>query len=97
MTSLSENKIHKIGRIDQIVRDYFDVHPLETSIPAKDLMPLFIEKGIFLKDHRNGLPIRALLRDLDREDKLPLLTHVHVVRNAINRNWYFVSMPSVTK
>jgi hypothetical protein len=91
---LSEKKIHKIGRIDQIVRDYFDAHPSLKEIAAKELMPLFIEKGIFLKNHRDGLPIRNLLRDLDAKNKLHLLTHVKVDRKVSNRNWYF-SKPSL--
>lgn len=91
MPTLSEKKHHKIGRIDQIVRDYLEVHPTLQQVPAKELMPLFIEKGIFLKNHRNGLPIRSLLRDLDKDDKLTLLKHVKVVRNEVNRNWYFVA------
>jgi len=91
MIPLSEKKIHKIGRIDQIVRDYFLGHPDQKEILAKELMPLFIEKGIFFKNHRDGLPIRSLLRHLDQDNKLSLLKHVQVVRHAVNRNWYFQS------
>ena len=86
---LSEHKIHRIGRIDQIVRDYFDAHPSLTEIPAKDLMPLFIEKGVFTIAHRNDLPIREILRELDSTNKLHLLKHVKVARKLKNRGWYF--------
>jgi hypothetical protein len=87
---LTEHKIHKIGRIDQLVRDYFDSHPSIAEIPAKDLMSMFVAKGIFNKDYsRSGLPIRNLLRELDELNKLHLLRHCKVVRNRINRNWYF--------
>ena len=86
---MSEKKIHKIGRIDQIVRDYFEANPSLKEIAAKDLMPLFIKKGVFLKDHHDGLPISKLLRELDAENKLHLLRFVKVDRKAINRNWYF--------
>lgn len=86
---LSENKIHRIGRIDQIVRDYFLAHPSLTEIPAKDLMPLFIEKDIFTTNHRNDLPIREILRELDSTNKLHLLKHVKVARKLKNRGWYF--------
>jgi hypothetical protein len=95
MLTLSEKRMHKIGRIDQIVRDYFLTHPDQKEVLAKDLMPLFIEKSIFFKDQRGGLPIRTLLRQLDRENKLLLLEHVRVVRHAVNRNWYFKSDTSV--
>jgi hypothetical protein len=87
---LTEKTIHKAGRIDQIVRDYFKNNPSVKQVLAKDLMQLFVDKGIFNKDYsRPGLPIRNLLRLLDAENKLSLLTHCKVVRNAVNRNWYF--------
>jgi len=87
--TFSEKKLHKIGRIDQIVRDYFADNPGVTEIPAKDLMKTFLDKGIFFKNQRDGLPIRKLLRDLDKEKKLHLLKHIKVVRHPVNRNWYF--------
>ena len=89
---MTTNKIHKIGRIDQVVRDYFESNKSIVEIPAKNLMPLFIEKGIFNKDHRNGLPIRNILRELEAENKLDLITNAKVIRNTINRNWYFKSI-----
>lgn len=91
---LSEKKIHRVGRIDQAVRDYFEMNPSLKEIPAKDLMPLFIKKGIFIKDHHQGLPIRNLLAELDDANKLYLLHYVKVDRKQINRNWFF-SKPSL--
>jgi hypothetical protein len=91
-TSFSEKKLHKIGRIDQIVRDYFSANKSVNERLAKDLMPLFIEKGIFLKDERNGLPIRKVLRELDAAGKLNLLKHVKVIRKDVTRNWYFTGI-----
>ena len=90
----SEKKIHRIGRIDQIVRDYFDENPSSKEIAAKDLMPLFIKKGVFKKDNKEGKPIRDLLRELDEAGKLHLLRYIKVDRKVINRNWYF-SKPSL--
>jgi len=88
---LSEKKIHKIGRIDQVVRDYFDAKPSLKEIAAKDMMPVFVKKGIFKKDNKEGKPIRDLLRELDAANKLYLLRHVKVDRKVINRNWYFTN------
>ncbi len=89
---LSEKTIHKVGRIDQVVRDYFASNPSIKEIAAKDLMPEFIKKKIFPKDYlRPGLPIRNILRALDAENKLSLLVHSKVVRNKVNRNWYFIN------
>ncbi|WP_199535555.1 hypothetical protein [Rhodohalobacter sp. SW132] len=59
-------------------------------IPAKDLMPEFIEAGIYNKDHRNGLPIRNDLRELDEKGELNSIPFVHVIRKNVNRNWYFI-------
>lgn len=81
--------MYKIGRIDQIVRDYFDANRSVREVAAKDLMSLFIQKGIFLKDHRNGFPIRYLLDQPDTGNKLHLLKHGKVIRREVNRNWYF--------
>lgn len=89
MVSLSEKKIHKAGRIDQVVRDYFEKNKSVEEIPAKNLMKTFIEKGIFLKDQKDGKPIRDFLRELDAAGKLSLLKHVKVIRKDINRGWYF--------
>jgi hypothetical protein len=89
LPTLSEKKIHKIGRIDQVVRDYFEDNKSVTETLAKDLMFLFIQKGIFLKDEKDGLPIRKLLRELDALNKLSLLKHINVVRKNKNSNWYF--------
>ena len=94
LSMLSEKKIHRIGRIDQIVRDYFEANPSLNEIAAKDLMPLFIKKGIFPKNYDDGFPIRNLLRELDAENKLHLLQLVKVDRKVVNRNWYF-SKPSL--
>lgn len=88
---LSEKTIHKVGRIDQVIRDYFASNPAINEIAAKDLMPEFVKKKVFAKDYsRPGLPIRNILRKLDAENKLDLLLHCKVVRKTINRNWYFV-------
>jgi hypothetical protein len=91
---MTTQDIHLAGRIDQIVRDYFSANPDKESILAKDLMPIFVAKGVFAKDYREGLPIRNLLRILDQENQLNLLVHCSVKRNQINRNWFFVKQLS---
>lgn len=80
----------KILLVNLVVQQYFKKHPRETKIPAKDLMSEFIENGIFPKDHRNGLPIRKLLRDLDKENQLRAVPFAFAERGAANTNWYFV-------
>ena len=55
----------------------------------KDLMDGLIKKGFFKKDHRNGLPLRNILRELDQENELYLIPQVRVDRKERNRFWYF--------
>ena len=86
----SEKQIHKIDRIDQVIRDYFEAHPFLIEIPAKELMPIFLQKGIFYRNDQAGLPICNLLRGLNKENRLSLLKSAKVIRHAVNRNWYFV-------
>ena len=85
----SEKKLHRIDRLDKIIKDFFEENPHINAIAAKDLMPLFIKKGIFLQDHRNGFPIRILLNELNREKKLQLFRYTKVVRHADESAWYF--------
>ncbi|HMU46472.1 MAG TPA: hypothetical protein PKC72_08900 [Chitinophagaceae bacterium] len=87
---MKEKRIHLVGRIDQIVRDYFEKNKSVKEIMAKDLMPLLIKKGIFKKDHRKGLPIRKILRELDTDNKSYLIKNLRVEQKSINRNWYFI-------
>ncbi len=86
---MENHTIHLAGRIDQIVRDYFAVNRKVDIELAKNLMPLFIMKGIFAKDHRAGKPIRDFIRLLDENDALHLIPYCKVIRKAKNRNWYF--------
>jgi hypothetical protein len=87
---LSEKKLHKIARIDQVVNDYFQQHPAMKEVAAKELMPNFIAQGVFFKDQKRGAAIRDLLRRLNSDGKLHLLRYCKVVRKEVNKNWYFV-------
>lgn len=80
---------NKIRLINQVLTDYFNNNKSVSQIPAKDMMPYFIQAGIFIKDEKNGLPIRKLLRALDKNNQLSLIPFVYADRKAINTNWYF--------
>lgn len=82
--------IQKIEKINQVVDEYFANNPSVDKVQAKDLMPLFIKAGIFTQDQREGLPIRRVLRELDKDDKLDLMSCVYPERKNVNTNWYFV-------
>lgn len=81
-------KTIEIIQISKDIQDYLEKELLKDTKP-KNLMPMLIEKGYFNKDHREGLPLREILRDLDSRNKLYLIPQVRVDRKEVNRNWFF--------
>lgn len=81
--------MEKINQIKLVLREYFELNKSVSIIPAKDMMPYFILAGIFPADHRNGLPIRNVLRRLDNKNQLHLIPFVYAERKEANTNWYF--------
>jgi len=84
--------LEKINTINKVVTNYFKANPTISKILAKELMPDFIKAGIFNKDHKEGLPIRNILRDLDKQKQLALLPHILAERKKVNTNWYFIKI-----
>lgn len=80
----------KLNTINQVIETYFEKNTSLTIVPAKKLMPDFISAGIFAKDHKNGLPIRKILRELDSTNELQLIPFVYAERNEQNTYWYFI-------
>jgi len=81
--------MEKLKLINSTVEDYFSKNKSVILVPAKDLMPEFISAGIFISDSKNGLPIRKVLRDLDKKNSLHLVPQVYADRKTANVNWYF--------
>ena len=79
----------KVPKINKVIKQFFDQNPSVDKIPAKDLMAEFIKAGVFIKDHRNGLPIRKVLRALDEENELDRIPFVIPERKTKNTFWYF--------
>jgi hypothetical protein len=86
----------KTSQINQVLQEYFEVNKTVRSIPAKDMMPYFILAGVFEKDNKNGLPIRAVLRRLDAKNQLQQIPFVYAERKAANTKWYFQRSGSST-
>jgi len=78
----------KIIKMGYAIQKLLEEKQLVNAKP-KDLMPNLIQKGFFNNDHRNGLPLRNILRDLDDCDMLYLLPQVMVERKETNRFWFF--------
>lgn len=82
--------MEKINAINRVVDAFFKANPDVDSIKAKDLMPELMKAGVFTSNHRDGLPLRNLLRELDSKKELGLIPRLHVERKQTNRNWYFI-------
>lgn len=79
---------HDTIKMGYVIQAFLQKEKLVDAKP-KDLMPILIEKGFFKKDHREGLPLREVLRDLDARNELYLLPQVRAERKEVNVSWFF--------
>lgn len=82
-------KTERINKLNVVLKEFFANPQNQKKVAAKDLMPLFIKKGIFNKDSKGGLPIRNVLRDLDKDNQLDLIPFVIAERKQKNTQWFF--------
>lgn len=82
-------KTEQISLINKILEEYFANPENPRKIKAKELMPRFIECGVFSEDKSKGLLIRKLLRKLDKENSLDSIPFVLAERKTENTNWFF--------
>jgi len=80
----------RIAQINKVVEAYFNTHTNKEWIPAKDIMTDLIEAGVFAKDIKKGLPLRKVLRNLDKENALNTIPSVHCERTDTAVYWYLV-------
>lgn len=80
-----------LNLINAVIRQFFEQNRNVSKIQAKGLMPEFIKAGVFPVDHRKGLPIRKVLRELDARKELNLIPYAHAEKKTVNTNWYFVN------
>jgi len=87
--TLTKDDIQKALRIKRAVDDYFEKSS-EKKVQAKELMKLFISKGIFTSNNKDGLPIRDFLRFLEDNKQLKLIPQAFFEQKEQNKNWYFL-------
>ncbi|HUH73902.1 MAG TPA: hypothetical protein VLZ75_05790 [Chitinophagales bacterium] len=80
----------QINTINSVIEAFFTENPSIKIIPAKDLMPALIKAGVFMKDNKNGKPIRDILRALDKNNQLGLIPYIHADRKEKDIYWYFI-------
>lgn len=79
-----------IAKINEVIAAYFTAHSGVDWIPAKDIMPELVKAGVFRKDEKSGLPLRKVLRALDKKEALDDIPFVHPERIEKNTYWYLV-------
>lgn len=79
----------RIHAINKVLKEYFEDNPNQGPIRAKEFMGLFVKKGIFNQDSKDGLPIRNLLRELDSENRLSDIPYAIGKMKRKNKNWFF--------
>jgi len=79
-----------IAKINEVIAEYFSTTSEEDWVPAKAIMPALVKAGIFIKDEKNGMPLRRVLRELDKDNALDKIPFVHAERSGENTYWYLV-------
>lgn len=80
----------KIEKINEVITHYFNINVSINWIPVKEIMPALVEAGVFVKDEKKGLPLRKILRKLDKVSELSKMPFVHAERRSENTYWYLV-------
>jgi hypothetical protein len=75
--------------INKVVLDFFRSNPEVHTIAAKELMPQMVAAGVYSKNHRDGLPLRNDLRDLQRANQLHLIPTLVGIKKKTITNWFF--------
>lgn len=89
--TMKSDRLIKKGRLaDSLIKRWFAMTGANTAKP-KDLMPYLVKAGVFTKDHREGFPLRNLLRQLDAVGQLTVMTTVRFEQKRKNKSWFFVS------
>ncbi|TYB77286.1 hypothetical protein ES677_01320 [Bizionia gelidisalsuginis] len=86
----TRNSEGKVAEINKVIENYFNTHTNKNWIPAKDIMLDLIAAGVFTKDQKKGLPLRKVLRALDKENALDTIPSVHTERTETAVYWYLV-------
>jgi hypothetical protein len=86
--------IDRLNKINEVIYNFFKVNPSLEMVRSKDLMSQFIKAGIFKNDQNKGLPIRKILRELDRNKQLNLIPNLYKEKKKVNTNWFFIKLKS---
>jgi len=77
--------------INAAIDEYFQKSNAAICKP-KDLMPIFIKRGVFQSDNQKGNPFRKLLRLLHKKNQLEQIPSVLVEKKNKNCYWWIVNL-----
>ena len=86
----SRNTEDRVTQINKVIENYFSTNTNKDWIPVKDIMQDLVKAGVFTKDQKKGLPLRKVLRALDKENALSTIPSVHAERTETAIYWYLV-------
>jgi hypothetical protein len=79
-----------IDKINEVITEFFKTSSKADWVPAKLIMPDLIKAGVFIKDEKNGMPLRRVFRELDKDNELTKIPNLHAERSGENTYWYLV-------
>lgn len=86
----NRNTEDKVTQINKVIENYFNTNTDKNWIPAKEIMSDLVKAGVFNKDQKKGLPLRKILRALDKDNLLNTIPSVHAERTETAIYWYIV-------
>lgn len=86
---MKDEKIQAAFKVKKAVAEYFAEHPEFLKVRAIDLMDFFVEKKIFAKDEKLGLPIRSLLNELQKKNLMALVPQAYAEQKEKGMVWFF--------
>ena len=78
-----------LKKINEVLESYFADNKNVNCIALKNIMPDMVKAGVFNKDTRKGLPLRKVLRALDKEGSLDSIPLAYAHRTEQDVYWYF--------
>ena len=78
-----------LDKINEVLELFFKENAEVNCVALKNIMPQMVEKGVFTKDIRKGLPLRKILRALDKEGILTDVPLAYAHKTEQDIYWYF--------
>lgn len=89
--ALTYHNINTAQRMNKAAQEYMATCTEET-VGLNELMPLFVEKGIFKNNRNKSTMAIQTIHLLEKENRLDLMPNLNFKQRAKNKLWYFVKV-----